>query len=92
MPATRDTSVPPRAEPTPAAANDATVRPWGRLLGVEDAARYLGISEGSLRNHVTVKPVNIGKRVLYDRLDLDRFADTLAGRGGGGRRARACEW
>ncbi len=56
-----------------------------RLLGIEDAARYLGISPRTLYNGVApksktpfpVKPKRWGKRVLFDIRDLDRFADSL---------------
>lgn len=52
---------------------------WPRFLSQGQAASYLGVSAGTFRTIVTVKPVRIGRRVLYDRLLLDRFADTLSG-------------
>lgn len=65
---------------------------WPRLLGPEQAAAYLGVSAGTFSTHVTVKPVRMGRRVLYDRLELDRFVDTLTGRGAQVGRAEKCDW
>ena len=56
-----------------------------RLLNVEDAARYLGISPKTLRNRLgpravhpfPIKPKRIGKRVLFDVKALDAFVDSL---------------
>jgi predicted DNA-binding transcriptional regulator AlpA len=56
-----------------------------RLLNVDDAAAYLGISPRTLYNGVApksktpfpVKPKRWGKRVLFDIKDLDSFADSL---------------
>jgi predicted DNA-binding transcriptional regulator AlpA len=56
-----------------------------RLLSVQDAAVYLGLSARTLYNATgpkakvpfPVKPRRIGKRVLFDVHDLDRFVDTL---------------
>jgi hypothetical protein len=56
-----------------------------RLLGVADAARYLGISVKTIRNGLgpratkpfPVKPVRYGRRVLFRLVDLDAFADSL---------------
>lgn len=42
------------------------------------AAAYIGLSETTLRS-VGPKPREVGKRRLYDRLDLDRWADRLGG-------------
>lgn len=52
---------------------------WPRLLSGAYAAAYLGISPGHLVAHVTVQPVRLGTRVLYDRAALDRFVDALSG-------------
>ena len=49
---------------------------WPRLLSVDDAAAYLSVSRGTLRK--LVAPVPVGGRVLWDRVDLDRFADALS--------------
>ena len=51
---------------------------WPRLMAVELAARYLGIGTTTLREKGP-QPKRIGVRVLYDRRDLDRWADTLDG-------------
>lgn len=49
---------------------------WPRLLSVDDAAAYLSVSRSTVRR--LVKPVPVGSRVLFDRHELDRFADALA--------------
>ena len=57
-----------------------------RLLNVKQAARYLSIAPKTIRNRIgprapnpfPVKPKRIGKRVLFDRKDLDRFVDSLS--------------
>jgi hypothetical protein len=51
---------------------------WPRLMSVDLAARYLGIGQTSLRDHGP-QPKRLGARVLYDRKDLDRWADALDG-------------
>ena len=56
-----------------------------RLLGVEDTAKYLGISPKTLRNRLgpkaknpfPVQPKKLGKRVLFDVKALDAFVDSL---------------
>ena len=56
-----------------------------RLLSVEQTARYLSISAKTIRNRLgpkapnpfPVRPKKIGNRVLFDRKDLDAYADTL---------------
>ena len=58
---------------------------WGRLLSIEDTAAYLGISPKTIRNGLgprarTPFPVackRIGRRVVFDKKDLDAFADSL---------------
>jgi predicted DNA-binding transcriptional regulator AlpA len=58
-----------------------------RLLTIEFAAKYLGISPKTLRNRIgrkapnpfPIKPNRIGKRVLFDIKDLDIFIDSLPG-------------
>jgi len=64
--------------------------PSKRLLTVEEAAHYCGISPKTLRNTLgpraskpfPVKPVRYGGKVLFRREDLDRYIDGL-GAGGG---------
>jgi len=61
-----------------------------RLLSVEDAAVYLGLSPRTIYNGVApksknpfpVKPKRYGKKVLFDIRDLDKFCDSLNGDGG----------
>jgi len=56
-----------------------------RLLSVDQTAKYLSIAPKTLRNRLgpkapdpfPVKPKRIGKRVLFDRKDLDKFVDAL---------------
>lgn len=47
-------------------------------MSVELAAGYLSISQSMLRVHGP-KPKRRGRRVLYDKHDLDRWADILGG-------------
>lgn len=47
-----------------------------RLMGEDEAARYLGISANALRAAGLPRRV-IGRRRLYDVLSLDRYADSL---------------
>jgi hypothetical protein len=42
------------------------------------AAAYLSIGKPTLREHGP-EPVRVGRRVLYDRKALDRWADNLGG-------------
>ena len=51
---------------------------WPRLMPDRLAARYLGIGTTSLREHGP-QPKRLGGRVLWDRKDLDRWADALGG-------------
>jgi hypothetical protein len=61
------------------------ITPWPKLMDVETAARYLSISPKTIRNGTgrkseqpfPVKHVKYGRRVLFRKEDLDRFADTL---------------
>lgn len=58
---------------------DRTKRPdWPRLMREPDAADYLSIGTTSLREHGPA-PKRLGSRVLWDRRDLDRWADALGG-------------
>jgi hypothetical protein len=58
-----------------------------RLLTVEEAAHYLGVSPKTIRNGLgpkavkpfPVRPVKLAGRVLFRREDLDRLIDGMAG-------------
>jgi excisionase family DNA binding protein len=57
---------------------------WPRLLDIPDAAEYLNLSAKTIRNRLSdrenpfpVQPKRFGKRVLFDRKDLDRFVDEM---------------
>ncbi len=60
------------------------------LLGEADAARYLGIGTTTLRG-LGLKRRVLGGRRLYDRRDLDAFADALPYEGEGNERANTCD-
>jgi excisionase family DNA binding protein len=58
----------------------ALVRPQEppRLLRVEEAAKYLSTTPWFIRSLVWAKSiphVRLGKRILFDRADLDKFID-----------------
>jgi len=49
-----------------------------RLLSVKEAAEYLGISQWTMRGlgwNGEIPEVKIGRRVLFDREDLDAFVE-----------------
>jgi len=48
-----------------------------RLMGEADAARYLGVSPSKLRELGLPRRV-LDRRRLYERADLDAYADSLA--------------
>jgi excisionase family DNA binding protein len=55
-----------------------------RLLGIPDAARYLGCAVWFVRSLIwgrRVPYVKFGKRYLLDRSDLDNFIDSEKQRG-----------
>ena len=57
---------------------------WPRLLGAELAARYVGVSRSSFLARVGKtwpRPKRIGRRVLFDRVELDNAVDDLDGEG-----------
>lgn len=60
------------------AADRSTLPDWPRLMSQPIAAAYLSVSENKLREQGP-KPKPWGGRILYDRKDLDRFADRLEG-------------
>jgi hypothetical protein len=51
---------------------------WPRLMSEPLAAEYLSIGTTTLRTDGP-EPKRYGRRVLYDRHDLDRWADRLGG-------------
>lgn len=51
---------------------------WPRLMNEGQAAAYLSIGATTLREKGPA-PRELGRRRLYDRLDLDRWADRLGG-------------
>ena len=51
-----------------------------RLLPAPAAAHYIGVSESKLRDLPIPRKILDGKRV-YDRLELDAFADSLTTEG-----------
>ena len=52
------------------------VRPWPRLLSEADAADYLSIGATMFRG-LGIKARRVGRRVLYDIRDLDRWVDRM---------------
>lgn len=59
------------SEPARAALPD-----WPRLMSEPLAAQYLGIGASTLRASAIARK-KFGARTLYDRRDLDRWADAL---------------
>lgn len=53
-----------------------TLPDWPRLMPREWAAAYLGLSPNALES-LSIEPVRIGARRLYDRITLDRYVDAL---------------
>lgn len=51
---------------------------WPRLMPIELAAAYLSRSVSTIRDRGP-SPKRDGRSVLYDRHDLDRWADSLGG-------------
>ena len=47
---------------------------WPRLMSAVDAAAYLSLSQTTVAS-LGIRVRRVGRRVLYDRLDLDRWAD-----------------
>lgn len=56
-----------------------------RLLDIEQAAFYVGLAPKTLRNRISRKAENpfpvkhkkLGRKVVFDIRDLDRYADNL---------------
>jgi hypothetical protein len=65
-------------------ANDPEFAPANPLptrgLSVSEAARYLGIGRTLLRR-IGPEPIRLGRRRIYDRVDLDRWLDDHRSRG-----------
>jgi hypothetical protein len=65
--------------------NLVVVKEWPRLMDLPTAAAYIAMSPKTLRNRLSrkaedpfeVKPKRRGRKVLFDRLDLDKYADSL---------------
>lgn len=55
-----------------------TLPNWPRLMCAKLAAAYVGLSETTLRERGP-EAKGVGRRRLYDRHDLDRWADRLGG-------------
>lgn len=51
-----------------------------RCLSREQAARYLGIGR-TLLKRIGPPPIRLGRRRVYDRVDLDRWLDDYKSRG-----------
>lgn len=51
---------------------------WPRLLSLQLASAYFGVCAARFRA-LEIRPVRIGRRVLWDRHDLDRFVDGMSG-------------
>jgi hypothetical protein len=51
---------------------------WPRLMKVHMAAAYVGLSKNSLLRHGP-SPKRVAGNVVWDRGDLDRWADAIAG-------------
>jgi hypothetical protein len=59
-------------------ARSALLPDWPRLMPIELAAAYLSRSVSTIRDRGPA-PKRDGRSVLYDRADLDRWADRLGG-------------
>ncbi|WP_317135205.1 helix-turn-helix transcriptional regulator [Nguyenibacter vanlangensis] len=53
-----------------------------RALGTDEAARYLSLSRETFRKHVApdIRPIHIGRRIVWLREDLDLWLDRAAGK------------
>ena len=54
---------------------------WPRLLSLEEAARYVGVSVNNFKSRVGdlwPEPIRFGRRTLYDKDALDRTVDGLS--------------
>lgn len=68
-----------------------------RLLGARDAAFYIGVSESMLRamakDGEAPTPKRIGRRLVWDRADLDAYAEDLPydGKGDQSKEVQECD-
>ena len=61
------------------------IQQWPRLMDVPTAALYIGMAEKTLRNRIgrkaedpfEVRPKRRGRKILFDKKDLDAYADSL---------------
>ena len=54
---------------------------WPRLLSLQEAARYVGVSINGFKSRIGEiwpEPIRYGNRTLYDRDQLDRAVDLLS--------------
>lgn len=65
---------------TAAKARPSELPNWPRLLSRELAAAYIGQSPNTL-DRLRIAYHRVGVRRMYDRNDLDRWVDDLAGQG-----------
>lgn len=67
----------------PAARRQLVALPEPRFFDQSTAAAYFGISERSFealwRSYRMPRPLRLGRRLVWDRRQLDRFADMLSG-------------
>jgi hypothetical protein len=49
-----------------------------RMLGIDEAAIYCGLSPNSFTKHIKVDPIRIGRRRLWDRKSLDVWLDRMS--------------
>lgn len=68
----------PPAPPEDAPPSRLHLPDWPRLMSTLLAAAYLSVSPSTLAR-LGIPSRNIGRRVLYDRRDIDRWADALSG-------------
>lgn len=52
---------------------------WPRLLSVEQAAAYCGVSAPTFQGWCTLTPFHVGARRLYDRKKIDDWLDAAGG-------------
>ena len=65
--------------------NFIVIQQWPRIMDLPTAAAYIGMAEKTLRNRISrkaeepfeVKPKRRGRKVLFDKKDLDAYADSL---------------